>query len=148
VIPRALQTLLARAAQLSRRGGVECQVLASYLEIYNDKLRDCGAPPGAKERELAIREDARGNIEVPGLTQQALTVRPALHTGFLRIQSGSDGVCGVSLCAVCVQTYKDFEDFFARANAQRKTSQTLLNTQSSRSHAVLMIKVQPSTTKR
>jgi hypothetical protein len=40
-----------------------------------------------------------------------------------------------------LRSFEDFEGLYSRANSGRKTASTLLNTQSSRSHAVLMIKV-------
>lgn len=48
----------------------------------------------------------------------------------------------VLTCLVdCVQSYEEFESIYSRASAHRKTSATGLNNVSSRSHAVLMIKV-------
>lgn len=45
------------------------------------------------------------------------------------------------MALACLQSYDEFESLYMRASASRKTSATHLNVQSSRSHAVLMIKV-------
>ncbi|XP_027965959.1 kinesin-like protein KIF22 isoform X2 [Eumetopias jubatus] len=109
VIPRALMDLL----QLTREEGGEgrpwaLSVTMSYLEIYQEKVLDLLDPaPG----DLVIREDCRGNILIPGLTQKPIT------------------------------SFADFERYFLPASRNRTVGATRLNQRSSRSHAVLLVKV-------
>uniref|UniRef100_A0A8C5P4K7 Kinesin-like protein n=2 Tax=Jaculus jaculus TaxID=51337 RepID=A0A8C5P4K7_JACJA len=109
VIPRALMDLL----QLTREEGAEgrpwnLSVTMSYLEIYQEKVLDLLDPASG---DLVIREDCRGNILIPGLTQKPIT------------------------------SFSDFERHFLPASGNRTVGATRLNQRSSRSHAVLLVKV-------
>ncbi|KAM9209473.1 kinesin-like protein KIF22 [Dugong dugon] len=109
VIPRALMDLL----QLTREEGAEgrpwaLSVTMSYLEIYQEKVLDLLDPTSG---DLVIREDCRGNILIPGLTQKPIT------------------------------SFTDFEQHFLPASRNRTVGATRLNQRSSRSHAVLLVKV-------
>ncbi|XP_020013140.2 kinesin-like protein KIF22 [Castor canadensis] len=109
VIPRALVDLL----QLVREEGTEgrpwdLSVIMSYLEIYQEKVLDLLDPTSG---DLVIREDCRGNILIPGLTQKPIT------------------------------SFADFERHFLPASGNRTVGATRLNQRSSRSHAVLLVKV-------
>ncbi|XP_077616507.1 kinesin-like protein KIF22 [Crocuta crocuta] len=109
VIPRALMDLL----QLTREEGGEgrpwaLSVSMSYLEIYQEKVLDLLNPASG---DLVIREDCRGNILIPGLTQKPIT------------------------------SFADFERHFLPASRNRTVGATRLNQRSSRSHAVLLVKV-------
>jgi kinesin family protein 22 len=64
--------------------------------------------------DLVIREDCRGNILIPGLTQKPIT------------------------------SFADFERHFLPASGNRTVGATRLNQRSSRSHAVLLVKVRPT----
>lgn len=61
-----------------------------------------------------IREDCRGNILIPGLMQKPIT------------------------------SFADFEQHFLPASRNRTVGATRLNQRSSRSHAVLLVKVRPT----
>lgn len=63
--------------------------------------------------DLVIREDCRGNILIPGLTHKPIT------------------------------SFADFERHFLPASRNRTVGATRLNQRSSRSHAVLLVKVRP-----
>lgn len=65
--------------------------------------------------DLVIREDCRGNILIPGLMQKPIT------------------------------SFADFERHFLPASRNRTVGATRLNQRSSRSHAVLLVKVRPLT---
>nr|XP_040133045.1 kinesin-like protein KIF22 isoform X2 [Ictidomys tridecemlineatus] len=109
VIPRALVDLL----QMTREEGAEgrpwaLSVTMSYLEIYQEKVLDLLDPASG---DLVIREDCRGNILIPGLTQKPIT------------------------------SFADFEQHFLPASRNRTVGATRLNQRSSRSHAVLLVKV-------
>ncbi|XP_069591087.1 kinesin-like protein KIF22 isoform X1 [Ranitomeya imitator] len=65
-----------------------------------------------KNKDLPIREDKGHNILIPGVTQKTIT------------------------------TFSDFDEHFIPASQNRTVASTKLNDRSSRSHAVLLIKVQ------
>ncbi|XP_021022689.1 kinesin-like protein KIF22 isoform X2 [Mus caroli] len=109
VIPRALMDLLQLAREESAEGRPwDVSVAMSYLEIYQEKVLDLLDPASG---DLVIREDCRGNILIPGLTQKPIT------------------------------SFSDFEQHFLPASRNRAVGATRLNQRSSRSHAVLLVKV-------
>lgn len=83
----------------------------SYYEIYNDKVFDLFEPVEKRPPAGLPIRDAGGKTIVAGLTE-----RP----------------CG---------TLKEFEGLYDQANLNRSTAGTKLNAHSSRSHAVLCVKV-------
>ncbi|CAH6793137.1 kinesin-like protein KIF22 isoform X1 [Phodopus roborovskii] len=109
VIPRALMDLLQLTREESAEGRPwDLSVTMSYLEIYQEKVLDLLDPASG---DLAIREDCRGNILIPGLTQKPIT------------------------------SFSEFEQHFLPASRNRVVGATRLNQRSSRSHAVLLVKV-------
>ncbi|XP_036036372.1 kinesin-like protein KIF22 [Onychomys torridus] len=109
VIPRALMDLLQITREESAEGRPwDLSVTMSYLEIYQEKVLDLLDPASG---DLAIREDCRGNILIPGLTEKHIT------------------------------SFSDFEQYFLPASKNRVVGATRLNQRSSRSHAVLLVKV-------
>eukprot|EP00117_Sycon_ciliatum_P049977 scpid48793/ scgid35347/ Kinesin-like protein KIF22; Chromokinesin kid len=91
--------------------GERVQVVMSYLEVYNEKIFDLLVPRTAKPNDLPIRQDRQYNISVAGLTEVPLT------------------------------SYEAFQAAFGPASEKRTTASTKLNSESSRSHAILLLKV-------
>lgn len=109
VIPRAVREVFNQVQVLGEEQEAwDCSVSMSYLEIYNEKVRDL-LSPGAQD--LPIREDKDRNILIPGLTKTMIT------------------------------SFSDFDRVFIPASLNRTTASTKLNQRSSRSHAILLIKV-------
>jgi DNA uptake protein ComE-like DNA-binding protein len=113
VIPRLLSGIYRRGRKVTKDSGGETSVTVtlSYYEIYNDKVFDLFEAP--EKRSLA------------GLP--------------LREKDGKTIVVGLSEHAC--DDLKDFERLYIEANNNRSTAGTKLNAQSSRSHAILMVKV-------
>jgi DNA uptake protein ComE-like DNA-binding protein len=113
VIPRLLSGIYRRGRKVAKDSGGETSVsiTLSYYEIYNDKVYDLFESP--ENRTLA------------GLP--------------LREKEGKTIVVGLSERAC--DDLKDFEKLYIEANNNRSTAGTKLNAQSSRSHAILMVKV-------
>jgi DNA uptake protein ComE-like DNA-binding protein len=113
VIPRLLSGIYRRGRKVTKDSGGETSVAVtlSYYEIYNDKVFDLFEAP--ENRSLA------------GLP--------------LREKDGKTIVVGLSEHA-CADL-KDFERLYIEANNNRSTAGTKLNAESSRSHAILMVKV-------
>jgi kinesin family protein 18/19 len=99
-----------------RREDYTVDVSLSFLEIYNEEIRDLLAPASADRSRggLAIREDSTNRITVAGLTELVPTSADEVNS---IVQAG---------------------------NARRTQSPTHANATSSRSHAVLQVNVTQS----
>jgi hypothetical protein len=118
MIPRLLSSIYrkSRALEKSSNGEAAVEVSMSYYEIYNDRVFDLFEPPEKRTATgLPIREAEGGKTVVVGLTEVP---------------------CG---------TLKEFESLYDRANANRSTGATKLNAHSSRSHAILCVKISIAT---
>ncbi|KAI9722828.1 MAG: hypothetical protein M1828_004394 [Chrysothrix sp. TS-e1954] len=113
VIPRLLSSIYRKGRKIEKdsEGQNRVEVTMSYYEIYNDRVFDLFEPPEKRTLAGLPIRDNNGKTVVAGLTE-----RP---------------------CA----TLKDFESLYDQANVNRSTSATKLNAQSSRSHAILCVKV-------
>ncbi|KAI6779933.1 Kinesin-like protein-like protein [Emericellopsis cladophorae] len=114
VIPRLLSGVFRRGKKITRESGGETtvQVALSYYEIYNDKVFDLLEPPEKRTATgLPLRAEASGRTVVAGLSERAC------------------------------EDLKDFEKLYIEANQNRVTASTKLNAHSSRSHAILRVKI-------
>ncbi|PKY00845.1 kinesin-like protein [Aspergillus campestris IBT 28561] len=113
VIPRLLSTIYRRSRKIEKdsHGEKSVQVSLTYYEIYNDKVFDLFEPPEKRTLAGLPLRDNGGRTVVVGLTE-----RPCSNL-------------------------KDFELLYDQANTNRSTSATKLNAHSSRSHAILGVKV-------
>lgn len=118
VIPRMLSSIYRRARKTEKdsAGETQVEVVMSYYEIYNDRVYDLFEPPEKRTPAgLPIRDVGNGKTQVVGLTERPCT------------------------------TLKEFEQLYDQANINRSTSATKLNAHSSRSHAILCVKVAQTT---
>ncbi|KAI8948712.1 P-loop containing nucleoside triphosphate hydrolase protein [Xylaria longipes] len=118
VIPRLLSSVFRRAKKITKDSNGETTVVValSYYEIYNDKVFDLLEPVEKRTLSgLPLRAEANGKTVVAGLSE-----RPC-------------------------QDLKDFEQLYIEANTNRVTAATKLNAYSSRSHAILRVKVSQTT---
>ena len=105
-----------KAIEKSTDGGTTVDVSMQYYEIYNDKVFDLFETPDKRGTAgLPIREAEGGKTIVAGLTE------------------------------VPIASLKEFEGLYDKANANRSTGATKLNAHSSRSHAILCIKLTVTT---
>ncbi|KAJ6090263.1 hypothetical protein N7486_009078 [Penicillium sp. IBT 16267x] len=113
VIPRLLSGIYRRSRKTEKdsNGETTVQVALSYYEIYNDKVYDLFEPPEKRTLAGLPLRDNGGKTVVCGLTEKACT------------------------------SLKEFEGLYDQANNNRSTSATKLNAHSSRSHAILGVKV-------
>ncbi|KAI9850018.1 MAG: kinesin-like protein Klp5 [Thelocarpon superellum] len=110
IIFLTMQELFERIAD--RRDEKETEVSLSYLEIYNETIRDLLVPAGSGSKAgLMLREDANQAVSVAGLSSH--------HP----------------------QNVKEVMDMIMVGNELRTMSPTEANATSSRSHAVLQINV-------
>lgn len=118
VIPRLLSSIYRKARKIEKdsNGESTVDVVMSYYEIYNDKVYDLFEPPEKRTAAgLPIRDNEKGKAVVVGLTERPCT------------------------------SLKEFEGLYDQANINRSTSATKLNAHSSRSHAILCVKVSQTT---
>ncbi|KAL4910762.1 hypothetical protein BDW74DRAFT_184488 [Aspergillus multicolor] len=113
VIPRLLSSIYRRSRKMEKdnEGQTSVSVSLSYYEIYNDKVFDLFEPPEKRTIAGLPLRDNGGKTVVVGLTE-----RPC-------------------------HSLKEFEILYDQANINRSTSATKLNAHSSRSHAILCVKV-------
>ncbi|RFU80787.1 kinesin family member 22 [Trichoderma arundinaceum] len=118
VIPRLLSGVFRRGKKIMKEteGDTVVDVALSYYEIYNDKVYDLMEPPEKRTPTgLPLRAEANGKTVVVGLTERAC------------------------------EDLKDFEKLYIEANNNRVTAATKLNAHSSRSHAILRVKLTQTT---
>lgn len=118
VIPRLLSSIYRRARKIEKdsEGNTQVDVAMSYYEIYNDRVFDLFEPPEKRTAAgLPIRDAGNGKTQVVGLTERPCT------------------------------SLKEFEQLYDQANVNRSTSATKLNAHSSRSHAILCVKITQTT---
>ncbi|KAH8895868.1 kinesin-domain-containing protein [Thozetella sp. PMI_491] len=117
VIPRLLSNVFRRGKKIMKDsdGETTVEVALSYYEIYNDKVFDLLEPPEKRTPSGLPLRDNHGKTVVVGLSERA---------------------CG---------DLKDFERMYIEANNNRVTAATKLNAHSSRSHAIIRVKVTQTT---
>lgn len=113
VIPRLLSGVYRRAKKIMKDSNGETMVTValSYYEIYNDKVFDLFEPLEKRTPSGLSLREANSKTHVVGLTE-----RPC-------------------------EDLKDFEKLYIEANNNRITAATKLNAHSSRSHAILKVKL-------
>lgn len=109
VIPRACADLF---RMIDQRCDGNAQVELSYLEIYNEEIRDLMVGEGESPDELKIRETLNGEVYVSGLKS-----RP-------------------------VSDPQDIGKCMEEASKRRVVASTKMNAVSSRSHAICVLKIQ------
>lgn len=107
IIYLTLQDLLQKIEDL--KGERDINLTISYLEIYNETIRDLLAPDSGTKQGLALREDSKSSISVAGLS----THKPT--------------------------NVDEVMNLIDEGNGNRSKSPTEANAVSSRSHAVLQI---------
>lgn len=117
LIPRLLSNVFRRGKKTAKDsdGATTVDVFLSYYEIYNDKVFDLLQPPERRTPSGLPLREANGKTIVVGLSEQPC------------------------------EDLKDFEKLYIEANNNRITAATKLNAHSSRSHAILRVKVTQTT---
>ncbi len=117
VIPRILSHVFRRGKKIAKDsdGQTAVDVALSYYEIYNDKVYDLLEPPEKRTPAGLPLREKDNRTHVVGLSEQR--------------------------CA----DVRDFERLYVAANQNRVTAATKLNAHSSRSHAILRVKVTQTT---
>ncbi|KAM5164406.1 kinesin-like protein KIF16B isoform 2-T2 [Mantella aurantiaca] len=109
LIPRICEGLFSRIAEITRRGDASFRTEVSYLEIYNERVRDLLRRKSSKTFNLRVREHPKEGPYVEDLSKHL------------------------------VQNYSDVEELMDAGNINRTTAATGMNDVSSRSHAIFTI---------
>lgn len=100
---------------IGREENTESVIKVSYVEIYNEELRDLLTDNKRKTTSLVIREDKKGSIVVENLKE------------------------------VAVRSLDQLMEVFRVGEANKSIGSTKMNDRSSRSHAILRITVEKKT---
>ncbi|TMW55795.1 hypothetical protein Poli38472_008443 [Pythium oligandrum] len=111
IIPRAIEKVLSEA-EAQKEHGWQYTMQVSFLEIYNESLKDLLAGREDSNKVLSIKKDAKGGVHVPDLT------------------------------LISVQQMEQVEVLMERASRARSVACTDMNAQSSRSHSVFTLHLQ------
>ncbi|ESQ37425.1 hypothetical protein EUTSA_v10002384mg [Eutrema salsugineum] len=114
VIPRAVKQIF----DILEAQGAEYSMKVTFLELYNEEISDLLAPEETtkfvdekSKKSIALMEDGKGSVFVRGLEEEIVTTANEI--------------------------YKILE----KGSAKRRTAETLLNKQSSRSHSIFSITI-------
>ncbi|KAL1495803.1 hypothetical protein AB1Y20_016664 [Prymnesium parvum] len=85
IIPRAISDVFSHIESVAATH--TCRVRVSFLELYNEEIRDL-LDPGKERGAIAVREDVNGNVAIVGAEEEVVTSSEAmlqcLHRGTLR----------------------------------------------------------------
>ncbi|KAI5806266.1 P-loop containing nucleoside triphosphate hydrolase protein [Geopyxis carbonaria] len=114
IIPRLLTAIYRRGKDMEKKseGDITMSAIMSYYEIYNDRVFDLFEEPSKRTLAGLPVREANGKTHVVGLAEKEIS------------------------------TLKEFETLYDKANNNRSTSATKLNAHSSRSHAVMCVRVE------
>lgn len=110
LIPRICEALFSRINETTRWDEASFRTEVSYLEIYNERVRDLLRRKSSKTFNLRVREHPKEGPYVEDLSKHL------------------------------VQNYNDVEELMDAGNINRTTAATGMNDVSSRSHAIFTIK--------
>ncbi|XP_015857734.1 kinesin-like protein KIF16B isoform X2 [Peromyscus maniculatus bairdii] len=110
LIPRICEALFSRINETTRWDEASFRTEVSYLEIYNERVRDLLRRKSSKTFNLRVREHPKEGPYVEDLSKHL------------------------------VQNYSDVEELMDAGNINRTTAATGMNDVSSRSHAIFTIK--------
>ncbi|NXN34143.1 KI16B protein, partial [Nycticryphes semicollaris] len=109
LIPRICEGLFSKISEKAKRNEASFRTEVSYLEIYNERVRDLLRRKSSKTNNLRIREHPKEGPYVEDLSKHL------------------------------VQNYADVEELMDAGNLNRTTAATGMNDVSSRSHAIFTI---------
>ncbi|WOL04664.1 kinesin-like protein KIN-5A [Canna indica] len=113
VIPRAVRQIF----EILEAQNAEYTMKVTFLELYNEEITDLLAPDeskfsdGKNRKPITLMEDGKGGVFVRGLEEEV------------------------------VYTASEIYKILEKGSAKRRTAETLLNKQSSRSHSIVSITI-------
>lgn len=123
IIPRVVRDIFVRIESLKQLKGIAVEVSVTYLEIYQEELKDLLHP-------------------TTSLQQQPFGKGPIMNSNGITIREESTG--GVILLGVKEESIQDYAGMMrclTRGSVTRTTGSTLMNEHSSRSHSIFTITI-------
>eukprot|EP01060_Flectonema_neradi_P012689 TRINITY_DN19451_c1_g1_i1.p1 TRINITY_DN19451_c1_g1~~TRINITY_DN19451_c1_g1_i1.p1 ORF type:complete len:595 (+),score=138.35 TRINITY_DN19451_c1_g1_i1:206-1786(+) len=112
VIPRAVNMIFDKVSRLTNERGFTCSLSCSFLEIYNDQVKDLlGKRTGGVAETLRLMMGSNDEVKVEGLTEYE------------------------------VDNQATVGELLATAQSNRACAATKMNDVSSRSHSIFMLRV-------
>jgi len=108
IIPRSIEKII-QESEKSREHGWVYEMHVSFLEIYNESVRDLLASKQDADKKLVIKMESKGSVFVQDLT------------------------------LVCINDINQVEGLMEKAARMRSVACTDMNAQSSRSHSVFTL---------
>uniref|UniRef100_A0A6A7FU56 Kinesin-like protein Klp98A isoform X2 n=1 Tax=Hirondellea gigas TaxID=1518452 RepID=A0A6A7FU56_9CRUS len=134
LIPRICENLFA-VMQRGEVDGVTYKVEVSYLEIYNEKIRDLLQTPHVNNKGKK-----KGIKTIINVKNDPGNRGGNSGSDYLQVRGDSkSGLHIVNLTHTRVNCYKDVEEVLRRGNLRRTTASTNMNAASSRSHAIFTL---------
>lgn len=131
LIPLSVTYLFSKILEQSMFGTHKFEVIVSYLEIYNEKIYDL----------LDCETDNKIN-STPSRMFLSGTSRSNIGPVELRIRDDSQyGVRITGLTEKRCQSSEELSRWIQMGDRNRKTSETIYNTRSSRSHAIVLVRL-------
>lgn len=128
IVPRAIKDT-SRFLAASERAGGNPQCYVTFVELYNEELRDLLAPFGAnnlKRSGISLREDQSGVIILTGVHEHQIDIP-------------KDGLDEETISGKILECLK-------QGTLSRATASTAVNPTSSRSHAILTLTIKTDST--
>lgn len=110
VIPRAAKDIFGKVCEMAQSN--EIKVSCSFIELYQEQVYDLLSAMNREKSVVEIREDAKGRIIIPNLTETP------------------------------VETAEETINCLIKGSSGRAVGATQMNQQSSRSHAIFTINVE------
>lgn len=133
IIPRAVSTIFSKARQLKEERGDtwNFSIKGSFIEIYNEDLIDLlSMDEAGGRREVQIREDKDGHIIWGGLREVNVKTSNEVMSCVSHLESSA---------LPDVLTAVSFPRLIRKGTSIRRTNETDMNAQSSRSHAIFSL---------
>jgi kinesin family protein C1 len=145
VIPRAVDMIFQEVRRLKERGWTH-QVEVSFVEIYNEALRDLLCVGGSEQKRLDIKHIEGGDggkvAQVTNLkVVQVMMVKMMMMVMMMMMMMPVYHVTMARIFVAQVTCAEEVTDLLVAASRMRATASTRSNEQSSRSHSVFVMHV-------
>ncbi|GAA5877858.1 hypothetical protein JCM8547_002698 [Rhodosporidiobolus lusitaniae] len=137
LIPRTLYSLFDRLAESKAEYSVRC----SFVELYNEELRDLNAPDHASSSSSAPPSDASSTASSPEPGARPKLSAPKTLRIYEETKNGQTGVTIQGLEETFVPNAEEGLRVLRRGSERRQIAATNCNERSSRSHSIFTITV-------
>lgn len=122
---------------LNQHGASNCELWASYLQIYCETITDLLWQPQSSGKDWEVVVEGDNPMGLSYGANQPLLLREKLSSK----KEGLSEVYVEGLSRYRIRSVDDLDELLRRGDSNRSTAATNVNETSSRSHAVLVVKV-------